>query len=142
MHHHTVTPTVAGWSAVLYRAVLQRMGCQRQSSALRVEKVSAVLVMWDAGLLQQPYLNGPPQGLGGMLRPKLHIPQLGCGPLMDEQRAQAGQECRNGGSLGHQHLRAYSTLWPFDVILPCPQAMSLAADTMSKLVVTPHSTLY
>ena len=117
------------------------MGGQRQSSALRVEKGSADIVMWEAGLLQRPHLNGPPQGLGGILRPESHIPQLGCGPLMDEQRAQAGKECRNGRGLGYQHLWASSALWPFDMILPCPEAMTLAADTVSKLVTPPHSTL-
>ena len=113
------------------------MGGQRQSSALRVEKGSADIVMWEAGLLQRPHLNGPPQGLGGILRPESHIPQLGCGPLMDEQRAQAGKECRNGRGLGYQHLWASSALWPFDMILPCPEAMTLAADTVSKLVTPP-----
>ena len=104
-------------------------------------RVLPVCVMGASGLLQRQYLNGPPQGLGGILRPKLHIPQLGCGPLMYEQRAQAGQEGRNGRSLCHQYLQANGSLWPFDVILPCPEAMALAADTMSKLVVLPHNTL-
>ena len=137
---HTVTPK--GGSTSLFKAVLQGMGGQRQSSALRVEKGSADIVMWEAGLLQRPHLNGPPQGLGGILRPESYIPQLGCGPLMDEQRAQAGKECRNGRGLGYQHLWASSALWPFDMISALPRGHDpRCRHRVHMLVTPPHSTL-